>query len=425
MRIGVNRSSLSNWFGGVFHYESIFTDALGQIAKNFPEEIVYLSYQPDDIISLANAGEIKYRGLTIQPLYAPLQIPKQEPPEFYFAGRQPVARPPLDLNTFTPDTAAESAFRSAGIDFLLLLSPFLQAFSLRLPFIMPIFDLNHKLQPEFPEVSSFGEINIRDHMYVNTCRYATFILVDSDVGKADVLRFYGDYIDEDRIRVLPYYPPNERKALPTPNDLTRVRAKYSLPARYFFYPAQFWRHKNHELIIRAVRAIADSTGEVVPVVFCGSYADYHRARNFKQLETLTKELGITDRVGYLGFVPEEDMAALYAMSVGLVMPTFFGPTNIPPLEAWHYGRPVITSDIRGVREQIGDAGLLVNPRSETDLADAMLKLWRDEALCVELTKRGQRHLSSYGWDDYVKRIAAIIAEACDRVRTGNTPVYPK
>ena len=92
---------------------------------------------------------------------------------------------------------------------------------------------------------------------------------------------------------------------------------------------------------------------------------------------LVKASNLENSVFYLGAAPEEDMPALYApLSTALVMPTFFGPTNIPPFEAWHYGRPVICSNIPGIREQIGDAGLLVDPRSPEDLAQAMSRLWK-------------------------------------------------
>ena len=123
------------------------------------------------------------------------------------------------------------------------------------------------------------------------------------------------------------------------------------------------------------------------MVFCGTYADYFRALNFIELRKLANQLGIAEHVFYLGMVPDEDMASLYTLSAGLVMPTFFGPTNLPPLEAWHYGRPVITSDIRGIREQIGDAGLLADPKSPPQLARAMLELWRSDELGATLVER--------------------------------------
>jgi len=293
-----------------------------------------------------------------------------------------------------------------------------------LPFILSIYDLNHRLQPEFPEVSAFGEFNRREYLYGNACRYATFVLVDSEQGKTDVLRFYGKLIDEDRIRVLPYYPPIEKKPMPGRRDLERVARTYSLPPRYFFYPAQFWRHKNHSLILKALRQIAEETGEKIPVVFCGMYADYFRAANFQDLRSLATQLGVADRILYLGAVPGEDIPALYALSAGLVMPTFFGPTNIPPLEAWHYGRPVITSDLPGLREQVGDAGLLVDPRSPSDLAHAMLEIWRNAALGAELAERGRKRLSTHSWSAFVDGVRNVLTEACERVRAGRTPKFP-
>ncbi len=423
MRIGIARSASTHADGGIFQYEIVFLKALSEIAARFSEEFVYLTHYANDLPTLAGAGGLSYLGLPVRPLIKPSA--QRAPPDTYVKQKPPTPAP-LDPNAVEFRREADNPFRQAGIDLVMQLSPDLgvHAFAFRLPLVVPIFDLNHRLQPEFPEVSDFGVANYREYFYINVCRYATLVLAESETGKADVLRFYGDLIDADRIRVLPSYPAIERKALPDARELDRVRAKYSLPQRYFFYPASFYRHKNHELILRAVKLIADQTGEAVPVVFSGGYQDYIRALNFKEVVALAMKLGIADRVRYLGVVPDEDMAALYAASAGLVMPTFFGPTNIPPLEAWHYGRPVITSDIPGIREQIGDAGLLVNPRSAPDLAQAMLRLWKDETLAAQLAERGRQRLASHSWESYVGNVAGIMTEACERVRAGRTPRYP-
>jgi glycosyltransferase involved in cell wall biosynthesis len=363
---------------------------------------------------------LNYRNLPIRALGKSV-IP-QGPPESYFQVEPQY--PELDPNVLYVERDKAIALRNAGIDLILQLGPYARPFAAMIPFIMTIYDLNHRLHPEFPEVSASGEFKQREYLYTNTCRYATFVLVDSEVGKADVLRFYGNVIDEDRIRVLPYYPPLALRPTPSPQELARVAAAYRLPKRYFFYPAQFWRHKNHSLILRAIWLIANETGESIPVVFCGAYGDHFCAANFTAVTALAAQFGISDRVFYLGPVPGEDMAALYTLSAGLVMPTFFGPTNIPPLEAWHFGRPVITSDIPGLREQNGDASLLIDPRSPEDLARAMLRLWRDEALGATLVERGRKRLASYSWDAFVEGVATVMSEACERVRDGRTPKFP-
>jgi glycosyltransferase involved in cell wall biosynthesis len=106
------------------------------------------------------------------------------------------------------------------------------------------------------------------------------------------------------------------------------------------------------------------------------------------------------------------------------MPTFFGPTNIPPLEAWHLGRPVITSDIKGLREQNGDASVLVDPRSPQALAEAMTKVWRDEAFCAGLVERGRKRLATYSWGTFIDSVTAVLLEAAERVKKGRTPQFP-
>ena len=99
------------------------------------------------------------------------------------------------------------------------------------------------------------------------------------------------------------------------------------------------------------------------------------------------------------------------------MPTFFGPTNIPILEAWALGCPVLTSDIRGIREQVADAALLADPRSVESIAEGIYRLWTDENLRRTLADAGHCRLSKYTPDDFRNRVIEILEEAKDRVRS--------
>jgi glycosyltransferase involved in cell wall biosynthesis len=107
---------------------------------------------------------------------------------------------------------------------------------------------------------------------------------------------------------------------------------------------------------------------------------------------------------------------LFAGAEALIMPTFFGPTALPPVEAWSLGCPVITSDIRGIREQMGDAALLVNPRSVESIAAGIVRIWNEEGLRRELVARGCQRLASYTPSDFAERLRAILEEAKERVR---------
>src|SRR5439155_10489593 len=113
-----------------------------------------------------------------------------------------------------------------------------------------------------------------------------------------------------------------------------------------------------------------------------------REQTFHETMSLSCQLGIGKDIHYFGYVPDEDMSAMYAEAEALVMPTFFGPTNIPILEAWAFGCPVLTSDIRGIREQVNDAAVLVDPRSVESIAEGLYRLWADENLRRTLVEGG-------------------------------------
>ncbi len=316
---------------------------------------------------------------------------------------------------------AERWFRSSGVELMIYPSPRPLAFETRIPYIMAIHDLQHRLQPEFPEVSANGEWERREYLFRNAARYATLLLADSAVGKEDILNFYGAYgITPDRIKVLPFLPAHFLTVEIPPEERARVRSKYALPERYLFYPAQFWPHKNHARIVQALGLLKQQYGEQIPVVFCGSHsAESVRRRTLNEVLALVRRLRLESGVHYLGHVPDEDMSGLYAEAAALVMPTFFGPTNIPFLEAWAFGCPVLTSDIRGIREQVGDAAVLVDPRSVEAIADGIHRLWNDDALRRSLTERGGQRLARYTPEDYRRRLIDALQEAKTRVQAGN------
>ena len=320
-----------------------------------------------------------------------------------------------------PDTIlfrrdVNDVLRDARIDFVVYPYPNRLSFEAGIPYVMAIHDLQHRLQPEFPEVSSNGEREWREYYFRNGSRYATLLLADSEVGKEDILNVYGSYgVTADRIKVLPFLPASYLAVDVSERERQRVRKAYRLPARYIFYPAQFWPHKNHINIVRAVGLLKRQYQLTIPMVFAGWHSGDIRERVFRDVMVLAARLGLQDNLQYLGYVADDDMSALYAEAAALVMPTFFGPTNIPVLEAWAYGCPVLTSAIRGIREQVQDAAMLVDPRSSEAIADGIYQLWTDERLRADLSERGRRRLAAYTPEDYRRTLRQILAEAKARV----------
>ena len=94
----------------------------------------------------------------------------------------------------------------------------------------------------------------------------------------------------------------------------------------------------------------------------------------------------------------------------MVMPSYFGPTNIPPLEAMLLGCPVAVSDKYAMPEQVGNAGLLFNPDSPEEIASCIEKLWMDENLRERLKKLGYKRVKQWNKEKFNKRLLKVVKE---------------
>ena len=302
-----------------------------------------------------------------------------------------------------------------GVDVLLFPAPDPFAFEIGVPSIMAIHDLQHRLQPEFPEVSADGEATRREYLFRNAVARCLFILVDSEIGKEDVLQLYGDVVgDGSKVKVLPFVPAPSLRIDIDSAQIAEARDRLGLPDRFLFYPSQFWPHKNHARIVEAIARLHDK-GTSTPIAFTGSGDGAIKSKTLAELNAMANQRGVSHLVHHLGYVSDADMSVLYSSAAALVMPTFFGPTNIPVIEAWNFGLPVITSDIRGIREQVGDAALLVDPRSVGEIEAAIERLWTDESVAQDLRSTGRRKLDGYTPDDHRRRLESILLEARDRL----------
>ena len=247
----------------------------------------------------------------------------------------------------------------------------------RLNYIATVWDLCHRDTPEFPEVREFGELTVRDDALRTKFAAAFAILTDSTALAEAVSRRYG--IDHDRLLAMPFAAAPQLES-GSAKDKAAVLGKYRLQEGYFFYPAQFWAHKNHIRILQAMLLLKERSR----VVFAGGDQG-----NRRHVEDFARKNGIERHVRFLGFVPAEDLRGLYEGCAAVVMPTYFGPTNLPPLEAWLLGKPLVYS--RFCAEQAGDAALCVDPDSAEELARAM-RAALDPATAAALAERGKAQL---------------------------------
>ena len=297
-----------------------------------------------------------------------------------------MARP---ANTITWE---DRIFSRAGIQFIICLLPW-KISSMNIPFAVMIWDLQHRNNPWFPEVSELYEWDNRERRG-KILRRASLIYTGTQQGRKEIVSYY--QVPAERIKVLPFATP----VFALEATKRAIRSEFfrtlGLSSEYILYPAQFWPHKNHVLVLEACKILRDSVGWTPAVVFAGSDKG-----NLAYVRGYAQRLGLEDQVNFLGFVEQNDLIDLYKGAFCLAFPTFSGPDNLPPLEAFALGCPVIASEVPGAHEQLGEAAILIPPTNERALADAMLRL-RDRKTRKQFIKAGYARALATTWDDYVR-----------------------
>jgi glycosyltransferase involved in cell wall biosynthesis len=266
------------------------------------------------------------------------------------------------------------------VDLVYFVNPWHRAMLLqKLNYIFTVLDLCHRDFPEFPEVRVFGEFEVRENMYKAILPKAYLTLVDSPELKERIQYRYG--LDPDRVLAMPFQPSSLFQS--NGHGSNGTVSPYQLGAGYLFYPAQFWSHKGHRRLLQALMLLRKNTGDCPVCVFAGDGANLR-----DRLEQESVSLGLADRVRFLGFVPSDHLEPLYRNARALVMPTYFGPTNLPPLEAWTLGIPVIYPN--HLRSHTGDGAIYFEADSAESLAMAISQL--DKHGCHQAQVDGRARL---------------------------------
>jgi glycosyltransferase involved in cell wall biosynthesis len=255
-------------------------------------------------------------------------------------------------------------------------------------YIFTLFDLCHRDNPEFPEVRANREFEVREVAFQNNLSRAIAVLVDSDLGKKNVIHRYR--LDDEKVHIFPFgnSPGRILKKLQSDNKIENkyinIKKKYDLEYDYIFYPANFWSHKNHIYILKALNILKNESSIFLGAIFSGSDQG-----NLSYIKEMTKKLNLENQVRFPGFVTDEEMICLYLQSLALVMPTYFGPTNIPPLDAFQLNVPVLYSDLPGLRDQVIDAALLLNLNDPKSLVLNLKKLLNSNEERNNLINKGK------------------------------------
>jgi glycosyltransferase involved in cell wall biosynthesis len=175
---------------------------------------------------------------------------------------------------------------------------------------------------------------------------------------------------------------------------------------FVLYVGNAYPHKNLERMVLAFGRLITKYLLDYQLVIAGKKDSFHNS-----LEQAIADANLQDRVVFTGFVSDRELAGLYKNSKLYIFPSLSEGFGLPPLEAMAHGLPVASSNATCLPEVLGDAAVYFDPRSDAEMADAMLSVLSDEKLSNDLIKKGLKQVKKYSWKQTAKETLKIYEKA--------------
>jgi glycosyltransferase involved in cell wall biosynthesis len=339
LRIAFSHISRRLWAGGYNYQRNLFA-ALAR-------------FQPGEFVPVVFAGNgADQNELAELAAISAVEVVRSEA----FDG-QPGLAAALTLGL---DRGAMAAFRAARVDVVVEAARFF-GWRLPIPAVAWIPDLQHRSLPQlFPRSARWRrEIGFR----VQIASGRTIML-----SSESALRDFRAYYPRARNRVSVVRFATQPPAAFLDTDPSDVIATYDLPANYFYLPNQFYRHKNHQLVVDAL-TILKRRGVDVVVCASGSTEDRREPGYYDLVNSEIQKRGLTAQLRHLGVIPLPHVYALLRASTALLNPSRFEGWSTTVEEAKSFGVPMILSDIDVHREQTSGAARYFGVDDPVALAD--------------------------------------------------------
>ena len=373
MKIAIFSPNIDPTAGGGFTFERDIYARLEEYAEKSPHEFVVYSTEKGLVHKVCE--KIKFAMRTAQDVL-------------------------FERRFFCAKSWFEKDLKAKNVDLVWFLTPdFVEC---DLPFVFTVWDIAHVVTPWFPELSKHGQWQRRHQMYTRVLERASQVISPNPVATEQLVNHYR--VERGLIRMLPHPTPRfalEAKAN-ADDDLKRVK-KLGIEKDFIFYPAQFWPHKNHVNLLHAVKILRDRDAIQVEVVFSGSDKG-----NMAHVRQTAEELGV--KAHFLGFVETADLVSLYRRASLMAYLSLFGPENLPPLEAFALGCPILASDIAGAKEQLGTSVLYAAPTAVEDIAAGMKQILQDRQLRDRLIESGKKRALEWTSKNYVESMMRYFDE---------------
>lgn len=227
------------------------------------------------------------------------------------------------------------------------------------------------------------------------------IICISENTKKDLLKFYN--IDENKVRVI--YNGYNKEIFNMDNIKEETLSKYKIDYPYIIMVGASYAHKNLHRAIEAFSEIEEKRG--TKLIIIGKDSPY-----IKRLKELSKSLGVEEHVIFLGYVPNEDLNALYNKSIASLYPTLYEGFGLPLLESWACNTLALCSNNSSLGELQKGGAITFNPEKVEEIREAIEKaIDPKNALEIEKIKNiGRENLKKFSWEKTAEKVYNIIKE---------------
>lgn len=244
-------------------------------------------------------------------------------------------------------------------------------FCIGIPVIAWIPDLQHRDLPTLFPPFSWLKRELGFRLQIAAGRY--IMLSSNDASKA-CHRYYPSTVGRTHVVRFAVMP----RSFPSLADINHVRNLYQLPSRYFYLPNQFYKHKNHQLVLSALNLLRVDAPDIT-VVASGRQPDPLVSEHFRRFLAYRESAGLSDSFRLLGLIPYEHIAPLMLGSLAVLNPSLYEGWSTTVEEARVFSVRLLLSDLPVNQEQAAGIAYFFDRSSEHSLASQMLAIWNQSA----------------------------------------------
>lgn len=266
------------------------------------------------------------------------------------------------------------------------------------PSVVSIFDLSYLKYPELFKKRDLYQLKLWGKFSINR---AKAVITISKFSKNAIMDEYK--IASEKVKVI--YPgvKQESRRMNKELSINELQKKYGIGKNFVLFVGTLQPRKNIAKLVEAISKIKD-----VELLVVGK-----KGWQYEEILNSPKKYAVGNRVKFLEFVPDEDLAILYKQAVCFVLPSLYEGFGLPVLEAMKNGCPVIVSNTSSLPEAGGDAALYIDPNDASDIAQKIEKLLSDKNLRQEMIDKGYEQVKKFSWEKAAKETLQVLKEVAN------------